>query len=52
MAPVSAGALLGISPSLPVFVSAAVFVVTAACSLLLPFERISEGGKRGAVMAH
>lgn len=52
MAPVSAGALLSISPSLPVFTSAAIFILTAACSLLLPFERIAEGGKGGAVMAH
>lgn len=52
-APVLAGALLSISPSLPVFVSAAVFCVTAACSLALPFERIADGKSRaGAAMAH
>jgi hypothetical protein len=52
MAPVSAGVLLTISPSLPVFVAAGVFLATAACSLLLPFERVAEGGKGGMSFAH
>ncbi|WWD21884.1 hypothetical protein CI109_106372 [Kwoniella shandongensis] len=45
MAPVTAGILLSFSPSLPVLTSAAIFCVTAGCSLALPFERM--GGKRG-----
>ncbi|WVQ97518.1 hypothetical protein IAU59_004632 [Kwoniella sp. CBS 9459] len=45
IAPVLAGNLLSVSPSLPVFTSAAVFCLTAACSLALPFERV--GGKAG-----
>ncbi|WWC87375.1 uncharacterized protein L201_002264 [Kwoniella dendrophila CBS 6074] len=48
-APVSAGFLLSISPSLPVFASAAIFVATAACALALPFERVG-GGRSGGVM--
>ena len=52
MAPVSAGLLLTLSPSLPVFVSAAIFVATAACSLALPFERVPEGKRGGGAMAH
>lgn len=51
MAPVSAGFLLAISPNLPVFTSAVIFVLTAACSLLLPFERIAEGKSRGVAVA-
>ncbi|WRT65227.1 uncharacterized protein IL334_002170 [Kwoniella shivajii] len=50
MAPVSAGFLLSISPSLPVFVSAAIFVVTAGCSLALPFERVGGGKSTGGLM--
>ncbi|KAK6904238.1 membrane transporter [Kwoniella mangroviensis CBS 10435] len=50
IAPVSAGFLLTISPSLPVFVSAAIFVGTAGCALALPFERVGGGGKGGALM--
>ncbi|KAK4685766.1 hypothetical protein P7C73_g4374, partial [Tremellales sp. Uapishka_1] len=46
LAPVSAGLLLSISPSLPVFASAAILVGTAGCSLLLPFERVA--GKSGS----
>ncbi|WVF70394.1 hypothetical protein IAT40_005184 [Kwoniella sp. CBS 6097] len=45
IAPVLAGFLLSVSPSLPVFTSAAVFCLTAGCSLALPFERV--GGKAG-----
>lgn len=51
MAPVSAGFLLAISPNLPVFTSAVIFILTAACSLLLPFERVAEGKIRGVVSA-
>jgi len=51
IAPVSAGFLLTISPSLPVFASAAILTVTAGCSLALPFERVANRGKDGA-MAH
>lgn len=43
MAPITAGIFLSISPSLPLFVSAAVFLLTAGCSLALPFERVAEG---------
>ncbi|ORX36134.1 major facilitator superfamily domain-containing protein [Kockovaella imperatae] len=52
VAPVFAGFLLTVSPSLPLFVSAAIFVLTAVCALLLPFERADGTGKGGAVMAH
>ncbi|ORY24113.1 major facilitator superfamily domain-containing protein [Naematelia encephala] len=55
IAPVFAGFLLTISPSLPVFASAGVFVGTAACSLALPFERVVEGtssARGGAGFAH
>jgi hypothetical protein len=53
MAPVSAGFLLSISPSLPLFTSASILFVAAGCSLALPFERISEGkGGGGAIMSH
>lgn len=47
----TAGFLLTISPSLPVFTAAAIFAGTAGCSLLLPFERVA-GGSAGGVMAH
>ncbi|WVW78971.1 hypothetical protein I302_100934 [Kwoniella bestiolae CBS 10118] len=50
MAPVSAGFLLAISPSLPVFVSAAIFVGTAGCALALPFERVGGKGGGGGMM--
>ncbi|WVQ83853.1 hypothetical protein IAT38_005997 [Cryptococcus sp. DSM 104549] len=50
-APVSAGFLLTISPSLPVFTSAAIFCMTAVCSLLLPFERVA-GAKGGGGLMH
>ena len=53
LAPVSAGVLLTIYPSLPVFSSAAIFLVTAGCSLALPFERVAEGRRKGvASLAH
>lgn len=51
MAPVSAGFLLAITPNLPVFTSAVIFIITAACSLLLPFERVAEGKLKGVVSA-
>ncbi|OWZ53581.1 membrane transporter [Cryptococcus neoformans 125.91] len=51
MAPVSAGFLLTLTPSLPVFTSAAIFCMTAACSMALPFERI-RGAGRGNRMMH
>jgi hypothetical protein len=51
IAPVTAGFLLTISPSLPVFTAAAIFAGTAGCSLLLPFERVA-GASGGAAMAH
>ncbi|WWC58954.1 uncharacterized protein I303_101499 [Kwoniella dejecticola CBS 10117] len=47
MAPVSAGFLLSITPSLPVFISAAIFVITAGCALALPFERVGGKGSSG-----
>ena len=50
MAPISAGALLNIAPSLPLFTSAGVFLLTALCSLALPFERVAEG--KGVSFAH
>ncbi|WWC67456.1 uncharacterized protein I206_101364 [Kwoniella pini CBS 10737] len=50
MAPVSAGFLLSITPSLPVFISAAIFVLTAGCALALPFERV--GGRSGGGLMH
>ncbi|KAK8846568.1 hypothetical protein IAR55_005654 [Kwoniella newhampshirensis] len=50
IAPVSAGFLLAFSPSLPVFTSAAIFCLTAGCSLALPFERA--GGKIGGGSMH
>ncbi|KIR34951.1 membrane transporter [Cryptococcus deuterogattii MMRL2647] len=51
IAPVLAGFLLTITPSLPLFTSAAVFCMTAACSMALPFER-AEGAGRGSRMMH
>ncbi|WVO22829.1 uncharacterized protein IAS62_004172 [Cryptococcus decagattii] len=51
IAPVSAGFLLTITPSLPLFTSAAVFCMTAVCSMALPFER-AEGAGRGSRMMH
>ncbi|ODN74810.1 hypothetical protein L202_07125 [Cryptococcus amylolentus CBS 6039] len=50
LAPVSAGFLITVSPSLPVFTSAAIFCMTAACSLALPFERV--GGPSTGGFAH
>ncbi|WVQ75341.1 hypothetical protein IAR50_004960 [Cryptococcus sp. DSM 104548] len=50
LAPVSAGFLITVSPSLPVFTSAAIFCMTAACSLALPFERV--GGPSSGGFAH
>jgi hypothetical protein len=51
VAPVSAGFLLAVSPNFPVFTSAAIFALTAGCSLLLPFERVAEGKTKGMAVA-
>lgn len=51
IAPVSAGFLLAVSPNFPVFTSAAIFALTAGCSLLLPFERVAEGRSKGMAVA-
>ena len=52
MAPVTAGWLMSISPSVPLYASAAILMATAVCSLMLPFERVSGGRGKGAAMAH
>ena len=52
MAPVSAGFFFRITASLPLFVSAGVFIFTAGCSLALPFERVAERKRGQASFAH
>lgn len=51
MAPVLAGVLLSISPALPLVASAAIFAATAACAIMLPFEKAPEPA-RGAGSSH
>ncbi len=46
LAPILAGTLLTISPSLPLFTSAVVFALAAGCAVFLPFEK-GGGGKAG-----
>jgi membrane associated rhomboid family serine protease len=45
VAPVFAGMLLALSQSLPLIASAAIFAATAACSLLLPFEKAPDAAR-------
>lgn len=50
--PVATGLMLGISVSLPLYVSAACFAIAAYCMITLPIETRGRGMPAGAHVAH
>ena len=46
-APLLTGYLLSLHPSFPLYTSAAGFVLAAACTAALPFEKAEDAGRTG-----